>query len=245
MSLKTLSVILPCYNEAKNIPLILEHFDQILERDDVELILVDNGSTDNSQQVLRELLPSYPFARSERVDINQGYGYGIQSGLKVAQGKYLGWTHSDMQTDPRDVLHGLALIEASSEPAKVFVKGLRKGRSVADEFFTIGMSIFESIFLKTLLWDINAQPNLFPRELFDDCHDAPNDFSFDLYFYFLAVKKGYEILRFDVKFPERLHGQSRWNINWQSKLRFISRTISFSLKLKPSLERYEKLKNIN
>ena len=54
--MKTLSIVFPCYNEAKNIPLILERFAQVMDRGDVEVILVDNGSSDVSPQVLAALL---------------------------------------------------------------------------------------------------------------------------------------------------------------------------------------------
>ena len=93
------------------------------------------------------------------------------------------------------------------------------------------MSIFESLLLLTPLWDINAQPNIFSRELFDNLEESPNDFSFDLYYYYLAVKNKYKIIRFKVNFGKRYFGISSWNINWQSKLRFIFRTIGFSFKL--------------
>ena len=80
----------------------------------LEVILVDNGSTDDSPAVLAKLL-SGP-VRSVRVEKNQGYGFGILSGLAAAQGRILGWTHADMQTDPADALRGLALFEGSSAP---------------------------------------------------------------------------------------------------------------------------------
>ena len=56
-----LSVVVPCYNEENNIPLILERFGKLIKREDIEVILVNNGSTDNSAVVLEELLPRYPF----------------------------------------------------------------------------------------------------------------------------------------------------------------------------------------
>jgi glycosyltransferase involved in cell wall biosynthesis len=230
--MKTLSIVFPCYNEAKNIPLILERFAQVMDRDDVEVILVDNGSSDDSPQVLAALLPHYPFARSVRVEVNQGYGYGLFCGLQAGTGRFLGWTHADMQTDPQDVLRGLALLEASANPDHTFVKGWRRGRPWADQVFTVGMAIFESLVLWAPLWEINAQPNLFPRELFAQWQDPPTDFSFDLYYYYLAVKSGFKIQRFDVEFGQRLHGQSRWNINWQAKVKFIQRTVDFTFKLK-------------
>ena len=43
-----LSIIVPCYNESKNIPIILERFAAIINREDIEVVLVNNGSTDNS-----------------------------------------------------------------------------------------------------------------------------------------------------------------------------------------------------
>jgi glycosyltransferase involved in cell wall biosynthesis len=230
--MKTLSIVFPCYNEAKNIPLILERFAQVMDRGDVEVILVDNGSTDDSPQVLAELLPHYPFARSVRVEVNQGYGYGLFCGLQAGGGRFLGWTHADMQTDPQDVLRGLALLEASADPDHTFVKGWRRGRPWADQVFTVGMAVFESLVLWAPLWEINAQPNLFPRELFAQWQDPPTDFSFDLYFYYLAVKSGFKIQRFDVDFGQRLHGQSHWNVNWQGKVKFIQRTVDFTFKLK-------------
>ena len=95
-----LSLVIPCYNEAANLPLLLERYKALTARSDAEVILVDNGSTDNSPDVLAALLPSYPGCRSVRVERNQGYGYGILQGLRAAQGEILAWTHADMQTDP-------------------------------------------------------------------------------------------------------------------------------------------------
>ena len=127
-----LSVVVPCYNEENNIPLILERFGKLIKREDIEVILVNNGSTDNSAVVLEELLPRYPFAKTTLVPVNQGYGYGILQGLKECQGEYIGWTHADMQTDPKDILKALHIIEKVKEP--VFVKGNRKGRPFFDVF---------------------------------------------------------------------------------------------------------------
>ena len=106
-----LSIVVPCYNEAENIPLILERFSEVIKRTDVEVVLVDNGSTDNSAQVLEKLLPNYCFARTTKVEVNQGYGYGIIQGLKVCIGDFIGWTNADMQTDPADLIKALEIIE--------------------------------------------------------------------------------------------------------------------------------------
>lgn len=230
-----LSIVVPCYNEEKNIPLILEKFNEVIKRDDVEVVLVDNGSTDNSEQVFNRLAPNYTFAKVVKVKVNQGYGFGISSGLKEAKGEFIGYTHADMQTDPTDVLKALEIITKQVNPKKCYVKGDRKGRSFFDQFFTSGMSAFESIYLGKNLWDINAQPNIFHRSFFESLKNIPKDFSLDLYLLYMAKKRGLEVIRFDVIFPPRIHGESNWNKGLASKWKFIKRTIYFSAKLKKEL----------
>ncbi|EKQ50526.1 MULTISPECIES: glycosyltransferase family 2 protein [unclassified Clostridium] len=227
-----LSIVIPCYNEEKNIPLILNRFDEIIARDDIEVILVNNGSKDQSQQVLDELLPQYNFARTILVPVNKGYGYGILQGLKACNGEYIGWTHADMQTDPKDVIKALNIIEESKENKNVFIKGNRKNRPLFDQFFTSGMSLFETVYLGKKLYDINAQPNIFSKTFFETWDNPPSDFSLDLYALYLAQAQKLKLIRFDVLFPERIHGASSWNTGLSSKWKFIKRTIDFSIKLK-------------
>lgn len=231
-----LSIIVPCYNESKNIPLILEKFNSVIKRDDIEVLLVNNGSTDNSEQILNELVPNYKFARIVKIEINQGYGFGIISGLNVANGEFIGYTHADMQTDPADPIKALGIIEKEKNPKNCFIKGNRKGRPLFDQFFTIGMSFFETVYLGKKLWDINAQPNIFHKSFFESIKNScPKDFSLDLYFLYMAQKKNLKIVRIDVIFPERIHGESSWNTGFSSKWKFIKRTIDFSVRLKKEL----------
>jgi len=224
------SLVIPCYNEAANLPLLLERCKELAVRPDVEVVLVDNGSTDSTTEVLENLLPKYPGCRSIRVEKNQGYGFGIVSGLKAAKGEILGWTHADMQTDPQDALFGLELFGKHGD--EIFVKGRRYGRPFMDVVFTFGMSIFETILLTRPMWDINAQPTMFSRNFFESWTDPPDDFSLDLYAYYQAQRCGLKVYRFPVRFGERAHGVSHWNVNWTAKQKFIRRTVDFSLQMK-------------
>jgi glycosyltransferase involved in cell wall biosynthesis len=231
-----LSIVVPCYNEAKNIPIILEKFASVIKRPDIEILFVNNGSRDSSQDVLDQLIPKFFFAKVINIEVNQGYGFGIASGLREAKGEYIGYMHADMQTDPADSIKALELIEMQANSENCFVKGDRKGRSLFDQFFTIGMSLFETIYLSTKLWDINAQPNIFHKSFFENIKDnCPKDFSLDLYFLYMAKKKKLNIVRFDVMFPDRMFGSSNWNTGIASKWKFIKRTVQFSMKLKKGL----------
>lgn len=227
-----LSIVIPCYNEEKNIPLILSRFKEVIKREDIEVILVDNGSNDKSDSVIRQLLPQYPFARTIHVEINQGYGYGIVQGLKVCTGEFIGWTHADMQTDPADLIKALGIIEKNNSNENLFVKGNRKNRPILDQFFTTGMSIFETLYMGTKLYDVNAQPNVFSKDFFYSWKNPPKDFSLDLYALYMAQKSNLQIKRFDVIFPKRMYGKSHWNNGLMSKWKFIKRTVEFSRNLK-------------
>ena len=229
------SLIIPCFNEAANLPLLFERCKALGAQDGIEVILVDNGSTDDSPAVLARLLPAYPGCRSVRVEVNQGYGFGILAGLRAARGDILGWTHADMQTDPQDALAGLAYFGA--DPDRVFVKGRRYGRPAMDVLFTVGMSCFETALLAKPMWDINAQPTLFSRRFFETWASPPHDFALDLYAYYQARVQGLAVHRFPVRFGPRAHGVSHWNVNWDAKKKFIRRTVDFSLDLKRNLSK--------
>jgi glycosyltransferase involved in cell wall biosynthesis len=229
------SLVIPCYNEARSLPLLLERCSKIAVPGEIEIILVDNGSSDATNEILENILDDYPGCRSVRVQFNKGYGFGILEGLRSANGKILGWTHADMQTDPADILRGLKYFDEHG--SDIFCKGKRYGRSLMDVFFTVGMSIFESALLKKPLWDINAQPTMFSKDFFDTWESPPEDFSLDLYTYFMAKARNLSVFRFPVKFGERAHGVSHWNISWRAKFEFIKRTLTYSLSLKRSLSK--------
>lgn len=229
-----LSLVIPCFNEAANLPVLLQRCAQLALPGQIEVVLVDNGSTDSSMDVMARLVPPHSELRIVRVEQNQGYGNGILQGLRAARGEILGWTHADMQTDPIDAHRGLALFDRHG--VDIFVKGRRYGRPLGDVFFTVGMSVFESLLLGCRMWDINAQPTLFSRTFFDSWNNPPNDFSLDLYAYYKAKQAHLAVRRFPVHFAQRAHGVSHWNVDWAAKRKFIRRTVGFSLQLRKSVK---------
>lgn len=231
-----LSLVIPCYNEARNLPALISRCTALIEagrKEDIsiEVVLVDNGSSDDTPAILQALPDNG--CRSVRVPENQGYGHGILTGLTAARGEIIGWTHADSQTDPLDALAGLKAL-SNADKSRFFLKGARRGRPISDEIFTFGMSIFESLLMGKVLVDINAQPTMFPKSFMNDWKSPPNDFSLDLYAYWMAKRKKLKIYRIPVIFHERLHGTSHWNTSLANKWKFISRTLSYSFKLKSS-----------
>lgn len=230
-----LSLIIPCYNEEKSLPSLLERCNLSHKFFDIEIVVVDNGSNDNTHEILLNLKKEYPKYVYVRVLKNKGYGHGILSGLKAASGDILSWTHADLQTDPKDVLNGIDIF-LNNNNNNIFVKGRRVKRPISDNIFTIGMSIFETILLRKYMFDINAQPTMFSRSFYEKWDNPPEDFSLDLYAYYLACYNNINIFRFPVTFGKRKYGLSHWNIDIKSKIKFIKRTIDFSLELKKRLK---------
>lgn len=231
-----LSLVIPCYNEARSIPALAARCAELTAADaGIEVILVDNGSTDDTPAVMAAAVAGMSSLRTVRVETNTGYGAGILAGLTSATGDILGWTHADLQTDPMDVLTAFTLFKTADRPERLLVKGLRYGRRFADVAFTLGMSVFETLLLARPLRDINAQPNLFARAFFESWSEAPDDFSLDLFVYASAKAAGLKVKRFPVLFASRVHGVSSWNVDWAAKRRFIRRTMDFSFRLRRTL----------
>jgi glycosyltransferase involved in cell wall biosynthesis len=234
-----LSVILPCYNEAANLPLILERYAQVAPPGLAwELILVDNGSSDGSAAILQDLLakPGHAFARSVKVEANQGYGFGMASGLRAARGQLLAFSHADMQCDPQSVFEALQAYDDAGG-GKLILKGQRQGRALAQELVTGGMSVLATLVLGRRLTDINAQPKLFPAALLRDLNRMPNGFEFDVYVLYRALRTGHRLLTVPVHFGARAHGQSKWASTLLSRWRTIARVALYLFKLRFSFER--------
>jgi len=229
------SLIIPCFNEAANLPNLIKKCEAITQNRNLEVIIVNNGSKDNTSEILNKSLGESSQILKVEIINNKGYGHGILVGLRKAKGEIIGWTHGDIQTDPADFLTGIKFFTKWKK--NIFVKGIRKKRPFTDVFFTYGMSFFESILFKYFLFDINAQPTIFHKDLLKKIKNPPNDFTLDLFFYVLAKKEKIPIYKFPVIFRKRKHGASSWNISFFSRLKFILLT------LKSSLIVYKKIKS--
>lgn len=229
-----LSIVLPCYNEAKNLPLLLEGYLKAKSNFLFELILVNNGSFDESKEVINQALanPVYNFARVVEVEKNQGYGFGILQGLANAKGEFLAFSHADMQCAPRDVFLAFEKLKASKNPQKILVKGKRQGRRFSERTITFFMGIVASLVLWKKLFDINGQPKVFHHSLMQYLEKAPFGFELDLFVLYQAKRNNWKIETIPVKFTKRIFGQSHWNFSFFSKWKNILKNISYIFKLK-------------
>jgi len=240
------SLVIPCYNEEKNIDGLVNGFVNLPaeKRKSFELILVDNGSRDRSLRKLKYYSAKYSFIRYVVVPANQGYGWGITQGLRCARGRYIGWAHGDLQYDPAQIMDAVGLLrlmvdEASGKGVsrKFFFKGLRRNRSFAEAALTFCMSVTESLIFLKPMRDINAQPTIFNRSLLYSWKAAPKNFSLDLFAYYAARKMNFIVRRSVMDTHPRSSGKSSWNSGWRSRWNLIKIYISDSFKIKRNLKK--------
>jgi len=227
-----LDIVIPCYNEGLSIEELVKRCNFVSSKSSINFILVDNGSLDDTWDQLKLLTLNSENIVSLKVNSNIGYGNGILAGLNITKARYVGWMHADLQTDPADLIQIVDWLSAEINPEYVFIKGKRKNRAWIDIFFSFGMSIFESILFRKKMTEINAQPTIFTRSLINDLDNAPLDFMLDLFAYNKAISNGYLQKRFSVYFGRRKYGVSSWNKNVFSRIKFIYKTMKYSLLLR-------------
>jgi glycosyltransferase involved in cell wall biosynthesis len=108
----TLSLCLPAFNEQQNITATLDCALTILPRfvARLEIIVVDDGSSDGTAQLVAELAATDPRVRLLRHGVNRGYGAAVTSGLRAARGDLLMFADSDGQFNFLDVARLLVAI---------------------------------------------------------------------------------------------------------------------------------------
>ena len=89
------SLVIPCFNEADNIENLIKRINKIQKKSNIEIILVNNGSTDTTADILKKNSYLLKNIKVVKIEKNIGYGFGIVTGLNSAKGNILGWTHSD------------------------------------------------------------------------------------------------------------------------------------------------------
>ena len=234
MKHKELSIIIPSYNEKNNLKVLLEKANKICKKyKSIEIVIVDNGSTDGSDMYLKKNKKFFSKIKIVRIDKNIGYGYGIKSGIKHSSGKIISWTHADLQFDINDVIKFFFKNKDEFNSSKIMLKGLRKNRSSIDIFFTNGMSMIVNTLFGTQIYDINAQPKMFKKIFVNKLLKfAPNDFSIDLFLLLLSFKNGFKIVEFPLKVKNRLKDEAKGGGTLKGKIKLTFSTLKYILLLK-------------
>ena len=119
MHMKTVSIIVPCYNEEQSLPLYFEAVDNVLKdvKDyDVDFILVNDGSKDKTQEVIEDLYNKRDDINYVRLSRNFGQNPALTAGLDASTSDYVIMMDADLQ-DPVELI--TAILEAFSQGYEV------------------------------------------------------------------------------------------------------------------------------
>jgi glycosyltransferase involved in cell wall biosynthesis len=102
---RILSVVVPVFNEEASLPILIPKLVEILNTlpFPYEMIFVDDGSSDGSLRILRDMAFQYPSLRVLRFKENRGLSTALVAGMREAQGEKIVTLDSDLQNDPADI----------------------------------------------------------------------------------------------------------------------------------------------
>ena len=198
--------------------------------------MVNNGSTDESYNIIEENKFKIKNLKIINIKNNIGFGNGVKKGILNSSNELVCYTHGDLQVNLKYIVEALNYINHEKNK-NIFIKAIRKKRGIIDIFFTMLMSIYNSIIFLEYLFDIHSQPNMFFKPDKKIISEAPDDMLIDLYFYAYFKKKKFKIHRFNVYFEIRRFGEGT-----NEK---ISKKIKYSIySLKKSIKILKDFKNI-
>jgi glycosyltransferase involved in cell wall biosynthesis len=227
-----LSVVIPCYNEEKNLKILINSIKSIVKKNkSIQFVLVNNGSTDNTKNIINSIKNKNILKIN--IKNNIGYGHGLMSGVRRSTGQVIAWCHSDLQVKLKDVISAYLSNTEQLINNIVVVKGKRTNRNLFDNFFTYLMSVVVNYLFDVNLSDINAQPKLFSKVFKKDIlNNYPKDFSLDFFFLLMAHKRNLNIVEHPVILYERKKEKAKGGGTLLGKIKLIVRTFNFIYKLK-------------
>ena len=112
-----LSIVIPVHNEAESLALLHGELDEVARAEgyDFDIVLVDDGSTDDSWPVIAQLAERDPRVRGLRFRRNFGKAAALSAGFKVARGEIVFTLDADLQDDPNEIPRFLAKLDGNGE----------------------------------------------------------------------------------------------------------------------------------
>ena len=100
-----ISVVIPLLNEAESLPELMQWIDRVMQQNNYsyEVIMVDDGSKDNSWDTIQKLRASYPHLKAIKFQRNYGKSAALNEGFKMAKGDIVVTMDADLQDSPDEI----------------------------------------------------------------------------------------------------------------------------------------------
>ncbi|MBN2425556.1 MAG: glycosyltransferase family 2 protein [Calditrichaceae bacterium] len=203
----SISIVIPLYNEQDSLQELTDNIVQALSpiEKEYELLFIDDGSSDNSCQVLREIKKTTPQVKIIRLRKNFGKSAALAEGFKKAKGKLVFTMDADMQDDPAEIPKMIKKLEEGYD----LVSGWKKKRNdplnktIPSKFFNLITRILTGI----KIHDFNCGFKLYKNEVIKT---IPVYGELHRYLPVLAHWQGFKVGEIDVRHHARKHGKSKF-----------------------------------
>ena len=235
--LKTLSIIIPAYNEGKTITQILDKIRSVLLIHDIEkeIIIINDCSKDNTEQVIMEYISTYKETRIKYLAFpaNSGKGAAIQAGILQATGEYLIIQDADLEYDPfeynvllKPIVHGFADVVYGSR----FMGG--SPHRILFFWHTLGnriLTFFANMFANLNLTDMETGYKIFRTDVIQQLYLQENRFGFEPEVTLkIARIKELRIYEVGISYYGRTYREGK-KINWKDGVRTVWCIIKYGM----------------
>ncbi len=175
------TVIVPAYNEARTIEQVLRRLTELAL--DAEILVVDDGSADDTIAIVSALEPQIPGLRLIVHEQNQGKGAAVRTGINASTGEIVMIQDADLEYDPSDIPKLLAPIFSGAADV-VYGTRLRGGEPQRAHLFwhyagNRFLSLLTNILYNTTISDMEVGYKAFKGDLIRSIKLVSNDFAFE------------------------------------------------------------------
>jgi len=233
-----LSIIVPCYNEEKGISHLVAQLDPAvneLKKDyDVELILIDDGSTDNTYNLLKKYYSKKKGAIIIKHKKNMNLGGALKTGFKIASGDLVATIDSDCTYPPKEIINMLKLMKDDVDivtASPYHPKGKVENVPAYRLLLSKTISKLYSILLNCRISTYTALFRIYRKDVIKNIKNKSNDFLGVTEMLILPILAGYKVVEYPTTLHVRKYGSSKiklFNIIF-SHLKFLVKLINYKL----------------
>ena len=228
---KKLSIIIPVYNEEGTIRPILKKINELkINNIDFEVIIINDGSTDNSVKIIKENNELYnQFINLEK---NSGKGFAIKSGLKLVTGDYVILQDADLEYDPSEYTKLLNPIITNRADVVYGSRFLGNDeRRVLYFWHTVGnkfLTLLSNMLSNLNLTDMEVCYKVFKTDVIKNIDLQENKFGFEPEITAKIAKKNIKIYEVGIKYFGRKYSEGK-KITWKDGFSAIRCIIKYNL----------------
>ena len=226
MSYRTMTVLIPVFNEQRTIAEILRRVRQVDAGLEVDIIVVDDGSSDGTEKVLRALEDST--VRVLTHDRNQGKGAALRTGLAQATGDIVLIQDADLEYDPQDwpaLLNPILRQKASVVYGSRFT-GQRKNMMPLHWVGNRFLSLVTNVLYSSTLSDMETCYKCFDRRVLEGLTVVSNRFDFEPEITAKVLRRGYRIYEVPISYAGREADEGK-KISWRDGIGALKALIKF------------------